>query len=138
VAPRSLQEALLELRLASHWHTREEFSRQVGLSLYTYRGNEHGKCIPSRASLKKIIRRLKLQGPREAELWELWGKATLEKAGVALSEKYSGSVDLDALAQKILTEVSYALKQEGVTLRRSTERVVRNRVAMILKSALGA
>lgn len=133
----SLHKRLVELRTTSSWHTQEEFSHQIGLELRTYKAVESGRFIPSKKAMQRLLMRLRLREETQVEIWELWGRAKLEREGVTLPESYTRAADLDALAKKIQSEVSYALKQDGVLVRDTTERVIRNRISMILKSALG-
>jgi len=131
------RKALIKLRSASQWHTPQEFSYQVGLYFKSYKRIEEGGELPAKSTLERIFARLRPSKEVEAKIWELWARARLERDGVYLPEPFPCESDLDDVSEKIKSEVIYILKQEGVYLRKTAEKVIRNRIAMILKSMLG-
>jgi transcriptional regulator with XRE-family HTH domain len=127
---------LAKLRQASRWPDQEDFSCQVGLSLGGYRKYETGERIPSMAALQQIYQRAKVDPLLAEELLHLRNEAKALQAGLPTNSQ-TPSVDSDALAKRIRSEVVFVLKQVGIEVKDNTKGVVEKRIAMILKSALG-
>lgn len=128
--------ALAGLRARSRWPDQEEFAYQMGLSLGGYRKYETGERLPSLVVLQQILERTGVSQLAADALIQLRNEAKAQQVGIPSCQ--TQAVDCDALAKRIRTELVFVLKQTGVDVNEATKGVLEKRVAMILKSVLGA
>lgn len=131
-----LHARLAELRAASRWPDQEGFALQCGLSPGGYKKIETGERLPSRAVLLRICFNGGFSEAVERELMQLLNEAKAQQVGIPTCR--TQAVDCDALAKRIRTELVFVLKQTGIDVNEATKGVLEKRVAMILKSSLGA
>jgi transcriptional regulator with XRE-family HTH domain len=129
---------LRELRKCSRWPTTDNFSYQVGLSPSGYKKYESGDRLPTPESLSKLTDQIRASPELRHELFTLRNSAKAGQMGLTSSAFLAPRVDLEILAERIQSEVFYSLKQAGVGVEKHIQRVVKNRVALILKATLGA
>lgn len=128
---------LAAFRESSRWPNQDDFARRVGVSPGGYKKYELGERIPDAGILTTICARARADKAVEEELHRLRDEAKAVQAGIQRSFSSGPPVDADKLAAKLQKEALYVLKQAGVKVTDSAAKVMRKRITMILKSALG-
>ena len=129
-----LRQKLKAVRQKSLWPTTESFAFQVGLSPGGYRKLEEGTRLPSSETLTNIMERARFTPEERTELWRLWNQAKGDEVGVVVADP-KPPIDRARMASRLLSEVVYVLRQEGINLNEKTERVLFNRIQMLLSAA---
>jgi transcriptional regulator with XRE-family HTH domain len=124
--------ALRELRKRSLWPDVGAFADQVGLSLGGYKKYEEGHRLPSNEVLNQIFVRARFQEQERLEIYKLWNLAKGEQAGVTIVER--PKIEADKLTARVVSEATYILKQRGFKLDEKTERILFNRIRMLLSA----
>lgn len=135
MAANDIHTALINLRARSRWPDMTDFVQQVGLSEGGYRKYENGQRIPSQEVLNQIIEKTGVSKLSAEALMSMRNEAKAQQVGIPCQTQV---VDCDALAKRIKTETVYVLVQSGVEVKENTKVVMEKRIAMILKSVLGA
>jgi hypothetical protein len=129
---------LVKLRERSRWADQESFANQTLLSCKGYVKCENGERLPSREVLDRILSRVGADQATATRLIDLWNDAKAKRLGLVGAASQTPTVDCDALAKRIRSETVFVLKQAGVHVKDPTKSVMEKRIAMILKSVLGA
>lgn len=129
---------LTRLRKDSRWPDQDDFSFQVGSSYGGYRKYESGTRIPSPEVLTKICRVLGLSVEKTEEMFRLRDEAKARQVGISTPFDSETTVDPGGLSKRVQKEVSYVLKQAGIKVPATTQRVIEKRILLILKNALGS
>jgi transcriptional regulator with XRE-family HTH domain len=128
------QDALGRARSFSRYPNKEDFARQVGVSVSTYKKYESGERFPSAKALEKVMEGGYFPAATKDQLRVLWNEEKAERAGVRLTS--APPVDVSALAEKVQKDVDVALKQENIKLKPSTRRVCVKRIELRLRNTL--
>jgi hypothetical protein len=128
---------LAKLRARSRWPHINDFGKQLKMKYGCFRCYEDGRTIPNPEMLQRILDLVDVDQKTAAEIKSLRDNAQAIKLGIATSVYPLRPIDFNALAKRIGAEVAFVLKQEGITVKRSTRSVVEKRALMILKSVIG-
>ena len=134
--PHQFHKALREAREASPYPHRKDFARAADMSEGGLRKIESGDRVPDAETLESIIKCARIPPVQAQELRSLRNAALADRVGVDLVE--TPAVDINTIAERILTEVTVSLRKTnpGVRLTPHHRRILMNRITIILRAAL--
>lgn len=128
---------LADLRRSSRWPDQDDFSAELGLSLGGYKKWESGHRIPNPEVLRKICEKLKLSEEDAEELWRLRDDAKAKQMGISWPLDQRNDIDTEVVAKRIENEMFFILRRAGIDVPARVTPIIRNRINIILKTALG-